>query len=89
MTLTKCQTYLTFIGAALVVITSFGAGTVWALDTRYITIGTFEKALNKSELRNIKRDIRKLEYLKKHGQITPQQEWELEGLYQEMGELQQ
>ena len=89
MILTKCQTYLTFIGAVLVVLTSIGAGTVWALDTRYITIGSFEKALNKSQVRNIKRDIRKLEYLKQHGQITPQQEWELEGLYQELGELHQ
>lgn len=88
MTLTKCQTYLGLTGSVLVVLAALGGGAVWALDTRYITVGSFEKALNKVEVRDIKRQIRKLEYLKNHGLITPQQEWELDGYYQELEEIQ-
>lgn len=89
MTLTKCQTYLGVAASALVVVAALWGGVVWAMDTRYITVGTFEKALNDSDARYLKRQIRKLEYLKQHGSITPQQEWELDGLYQELEELQQ
>jgi len=88
MTLTKCQTYLTFIGAALVVMTALGGGTVWALETHFVTITGLEKALSKTEVRNIKRMIRNLEYKKQNGTITAQEEWQLQGLYQELEELQ-
>ena len=76
--------------AAAIAVGSAGlAGTVWALDTRYITIGGFKQALDEKELRDINRMIRKLEYLKNNNQITDQQRWELEGLYLERQELTQ
>jgi len=89
MTLTKCQTYLGLAGSAIVVLAALGGGAVWALDTRYITVGSFEKALQQADVRYLKRMIRKLEYLKQHGGLTAQQEWELEGLKQEVEELEQ
>lgn len=89
MTLTKCQTYLGLAGSIIVVLAALGGGAVWALDTRYITVGSFQKALDEADVRYLKRMIRKLEYMKEHGGLTPVEEWELEGLKQEVEDLQQ
>lgn len=62
--------------------------TVWALDTRYITVVSFEQALMKKEIRDLKRMIRSLEYKKERGTITDQERWELRGLYDELEALQ-
>lgn len=63
------------------------AGKYW-MDHEYVPIGSLEKAFNERDIRDIKRMIRKLEYLKQHNKITPQEQWELQGLYQELDDLQ-
>jgi len=98
MTLTKTQTYVT-IGAGLTVILAFVfAGIVWAAGTHFETrashqasldeaVAGFDKAISESDKREIKRVIRKLEYLRKKGTITDQELYELEGLKQELEDL--
>ena len=80
------------IAGLLVVLSGLMAGgistTVWALDTRYVTVVGFESALKQKEIRDLKRMIRKLEYKKERGTITDQERWELQGLYDELSELQ-
>lgn len=76
-------------GACATAMVAVVVPTVWALDTRYITIGSFEQALDKRDIRDLKRDIRKLEYLKGSGQASDRQLWELDDLTQELDELTQ
>jgi hypothetical protein len=76
-------------GAVATAMVAVVVPTVWALDTRYITIGSFEQALDKRDIRDLKRDIRKLEYLKDGGQASERQLWELDDLSQELDELTQ
>ena len=63
------------------------SSTVWALDTRYVTVGSLEQAFAKKEIRDLKRMIRTLEYKKQQGTITNQERWELQGLYDELAAL--
>jgi Kef-type K+ transport system membrane component KefB len=98
MTLSKTQTYVT-IGAGLTVILAFMfAGILWAAGTHFETIAahnvsmelaasSFDKALKTEAAREIKREIRRLEYREKKGIITDQELYELQGLYQELKDL--
>jgi len=98
MSLSKTQTYVTIAAASTVVLAFVFAGIVWAAGTHFETIAAhnasldeavagFEKAINESDAREIKRVIRKLEYLKQKGTITDQELYELEGLKQELEDL--
>ena len=64
------------------------AGQYWAKN-EFITVGSFEQALTESETRAIKRLIRDLEYKQQQGMITEREQWQLEGLYSELEELEQ
>lgn len=77
------------VGIVMSVSVAGGTGAKYWMDHEYVPIGSLEKAFNARDVRDIRRMIRKLEYLKQNGQITPQQEWELQGLYNELGELTQ
>ena len=62
-----------------------------AFDTAhedYITIGSLEQAFNKQELRDIKKEIRRLEYEKDRGGLSDREQWELSDLYDELEDLQ-
>jgi len=63
------------------------AGKYWA-ENEFITVGSFEQAFNKKEMRDLKSDIRELEYLKQKGLATERQLWKLEDLKQELESIQ-
>ena len=54
----------------------------------YVTVGALEKAFNAQDLRDVKKEIRRLEYLEGHGGLTDRQQWELTDLYDESEDLQ-
>ncbi len=98
MSLSKTQTYVTIAAASTVILAFVFAGIVWAASTHFETIAAhdasiaetvagFEKAISDSDKREIKRQIRKLKYLKEKGTITDQELYELEGLLQELEDL--
>ena len=72
------------------------AGVIWttsldAFDTAhkdYVTVGSLEQAFNKQELRDTKKEIRRLEYEKQNGGLTDREQWELTDLYDELEDLQ-
>ena len=72
------------------------SGVVWttSLDAfesahaDYVTIGALEQAFNKQDLRDIKKEIRRLEYQQQNGGLTDRQQWELSDLYDELEDLQ-
>lgn len=80
----------------------FAAGTattVWALDTRYETVANhdaeivelasaFSDAMDKKTIKDLKRQIRLLEYRKEKGTITDEERWTLKGLKDELSDLQ-
>lgn len=65
-----------------------GVAGKYYMDHEYVTIGSVQEAFTKRDITLLKRQIRKLEYLRKKGIITDAQDWELQGLYQELEELQ-
>jgi len=77
------------VGLTLSITGVSGTAGKYYLDHEYIPVGALQKAFDERDVRDLKRDIRKLEWLKKNGQITPQQDWELEGLYKDLGDLTQ
>jgi len=72
------------ISAALV---SIAVPTVWALETHFVTVTGLENAFIVRDIRNIKRMIRKLDFLEKRGTISDLELYELEGLRVELEEL--
>lgn len=74
-------------GALCAAMASIGVTAVWALDTRYVTIASVEQAFIKRDIRDLKRDIRKLEFLEKKGTISELEQFELDGLRQELEEI--
>lgn len=87
--LSKVAKVIILLGAIAGAVSAITVTTVWALDTRYITIGGFQADQLKRDVRDLKRDIRKLEYLKNAGEATDRQLWELDDLTQELEELTQ
>lgn len=74
-------------GSLAVALTAIVVPTVWALDTRYVTVASVEHAFLTRDIRDIKRMIRKLEFLKTTDAITDAQAWELNDLKGELEEL--
>ncbi len=74
-------------GSLALALTAIVIPTVWALDTRYVTAASVEQSFLTRDIRDVRRMIRKLEYLKLNNQITAAQIWELEGLKTELEEL--
>ncbi len=74
-------------GSLAIALTAIVIPTVWALDTRYVTAASVEQSFLTRDIRDVRRMIRKLEYLKVNNQITDAQIWELEGLKTELEEL--
>ena len=87
--LSKVAKVVILLGGVAAAVSAITVTTVWALDTRYITIGGFQADQLKRDVRDLKRDIRKLEYLKKAGDATDRQLWEVDDLNQELDELTQ
>jgi len=75
-------------GALAVAMAAIMVPTVWALDTRYVTAASVEQSFISRDIRDVRRMIRKLEWLEKHGKISAAEEWDLEGLRIELEELQ-
>jgi len=74
-------------GALAVALTAIMVPTVWALDTRYVTAASVEQSFLARDIRDVKRLIRKLEWLEGKGTITELQQFELEGLRDELEDL--
>jgi uncharacterized protein YdcH (DUF465 family) len=98
VTLTKTQAIITTAAGSTVLVGFLFVGWLWAMEAHFETImahntsldetvAGFEKAISDSDKREIKRVIRKLEYLKQKGIITDQELYELEGLKQELQDL--
>jgi hypothetical protein len=98
VTLTKTQTIIGICASSIVVLAFVFAGILWAAETHFETVhahnvsmelaaSSFDKALKTEAAREIKREIRRLEYREKKGIITDQELYELQGLYQELKDL--
>lgn len=74
-------------GICIPLVGGAGAGGKYWLEHEFVPIGSVEQAFNKRDQRDIKRMIRKLEYLESNNQITEAQRWELNGLREELEEL--
>jgi len=72
------------------------AGVIWttslnAFDTahkEFVTVGKLVEEFTKMELREIKKEIRRLEFIKATEGLTVRQEWELTDLYDQLEDLQ-
>ena len=72
------------------------AGVIWTTSSDafdkahqdYVTIGSLEEAFNKQDVRDIKKEIRRLEYEQSHGGLSDREQWELSDLYDELEDLQ-
>ncbi len=74
-------------GAVCTALVAIAVPAVWALDTRYVTIGSVEKAFLVRDIRDIKRMIRRLQFLVDTGQASDLDVFELKGLTDELEEL--
>ena len=64
------------------------AGKYW-MDQEYVPVGALQKAFQERDIRDLKRRIRQLEWLKQNGGLSDRQEWELNDLRHELEDLQQ
>lgn len=64
------------------------AGKYW-LDREYVPVGALQKAFTERDIRDIKRDIRELEWQRDNGGLTDRQAWRLNDLKHELEDLQQ
>ena len=98
MSLTKTQTITAICASTIVILAFVFAGILWAAEHHFETVAaheasmelaasSFDKALKSEAAREIKREIRRLEYRKQKGIITDQELYELQGLYQELQEI--
>jgi hypothetical protein len=74
-------------GAVATALVAISVPAVWALDTRYVTIASVEKAFLQRDVRDLKRMIRKLQFLVDTGEATDLDVFELKGLNDELEEL--
>ena len=74
-------------GSVATALVAVSVPAVWALDTRYVTVASVEQAFQKRDVRDMKRMIRKLEFLEKNGSISELEQFELKGLRQELEDL--
>ena len=64
------------------------AGKYW-MDHEYVPVGALQKAFQERDIRDIKRRIRQLEWIRDNGGLTDRQAWELNDLRHELEDLQQ
>ena len=77
------------LGAVATALVAISVPAVWALDTRYVTIASVEQAFLKRDVRDLRRQIAKLEWLRDNNQATDLDLFELHQLQQELEEIQQ
>jgi hypothetical protein len=63
------------------------AGNYW-LEHEYVPVAGLADALNARDIRDLKNDIRSLEYDLDHGGLTEKEEWELDQLRDDLEDLQ-
>ena len=85
--LSKSVQIILSAGAVSTALVAISVPAVWALDTRYVTIASVEQAFLKRDVRDLKRDIRSLEFLEKKGTITDLQQFQLDGLRDELEDI--
>jgi hypothetical protein len=83
----KAAQVIVSAGAVSTALVAIAVPAVWALDTRYVTIGSVEQAFLIRDVRDIKRMIRRLQFLVDTGQATDLDVFELQGLNDELEEL--
>ena len=77
------------LGAVATALVAISVPAVWALDTRYVTIASVEQAFLKRDVRDLRRQIAKLEWLRDNNQARHLDLFELHQLQQELEEIQQ
>ena len=87
--LSKSVQMIISAGAVATALVAISVPAVWALDTRYVTIGSVEQAFLVRDIRDLKRMIRRLQFLVDTGAATDLDVFELEGLKGELEELSQ
>lgn len=75
------------VGVVMSVGTVGGVGGKYYMDHEYITIGSFEQYSLKKEIREIRKDIRALEYKKKKDGLNEYEQFQLDQLYRDQIEL--
>ena len=76
-------------GAVSTALVAISVPAVWSLDTRYVTLASIEQAFLQRDVRDLKRMIRKLQFLVDTNQATDLDVFELKGLNDELEELTQ
>ena len=74
-------------GAVATAMVAISIPTVWALDTRYVTVASVEQAFLVRDIRNVKREIRKLQFLVDAGTASDLDIYELKGLIEELADM--
>lgn len=87
--LSKSVQVILSLGAVATALVAISVPAVWALDTRYVTIASVEQAFLKRDVRDLKRQIAKLEWLRDNNQATDLDLFELHQLQQELEEITQ
>lgn len=85
--LSKSVQMILATGAVATALVAISVPAVWALDTRYVTIASVEKAFLVRDIRDLKRMIRKLQFLVDTNQATDLDVFELKSLSDELEEL--
>lgn len=77
------------LAITMTVATAGGAAGKYWMDHEYVPVGALQKAFNERDIRDIKRDIRELEWQRDNGGLTDRQTWRLNDLKNELEDLQQ
>ena len=75
---------LTSAAAVVTAVVTLGGAAVWAADTRYVTL----VAQAQTEMRQLKRDIKRLELKEESGNASPEDKALVEYLKQDLEDLQ-
>ena len=76
-------------GIACSICGSAALGGKYYLDNEYITVGSFEQYSLKKEKRDIRRELRELEWLRDNGTLNDYQQFQLEQLQEDLRELEE
>ena len=91
-----CWKWITSTAAVITAVAAITGGVTWAADTRYVTLvaqAEYIQMVNDekkaSEVRQLKRDIRRLELKEQAGNASPEDRAFIQFLKQDLEELQQ
>jgi hypothetical protein len=74
-------------GISASLLTGAGVTGKYYMDHEYVPASSFEKSLLKRDVRDVRKEIRELEWLRDNGGLNDYQQFKLEQLYNDLREL--